>query len=71
MQISYCYLADEICQRNEISFTDGEKSDGFELKWMRADEAINTLKNDQPNNYVGKFIRQRNLLFLQKAKELI
>ena len=71
LQISYCYLADEVGQRNEVSFTNGEKSNGFELKWMRADEAINTLKNDQPNNYVGKFIRQRDLLFLQKAKELI
>ena len=71
LQISYCYLADEVGQRNEVSFTNGEKSNGFELKWMKVNEAINTLKNDRPNNYVGKFIRQRDLLFLQKANELI
>lgn len=71
LQISYCYLADVIGKPKEASFTKKEISDRFQLKWMNLDEAINTLLKDKPNNYLGKFIRKRDLEFLSKAKKII
>ncbi|RJQ26958.1 NUDIX domain-containing protein [Candidatus Parcubacteria bacterium] len=71
LQISYCYLADVVGIPNTASFTEREIADGFQLRWMSVEEAIDTLNNDHPNNYLGKFIRQRDLEFLQKAKELL
>lgn len=71
IQFSYCFLADMIKDSNQTSFTEKEKNDGFELKWMSLEQAIEQLKNDQPNNYVGKFIRARDLEFLLEAEKLV
>jgi len=71
LQISYCYLA----KVNEIlgspSFTKDELSAGFQLKWMDFEDAIVTIENDKPNDYMGRFIQKRDLAFLIKAKEII
>jgi len=71
LQISYCYLA----KVNEIvdspSFTKDELFAGFELKWMDFEDAIATIENDKPNDYMGRFIQKRDLAFLTKTKEII
>ncbi len=71
LQISYCYTADVTDVARDTSFTKQEVSDGFQLKWVSLEGAINTLRNDQPNNYLGKFIRRRDLEFLLKAKDVL
>lgn len=68
LQISYCYFAEVNKFVKKPSFTKKELSDGFELKWMNFDKAINTIKKDKPNNYAGKFIRKRDLLILSEVK---
>lgn len=67
LQISYCYYSEVKGEIEETSFTEEEINDGFELKWVSLDEAISILENDIPDNYVGKFIQRRDLLFLKSA----
>lgn len=69
-QISYCYLG-RITSKGTPSFTEEELSDGFRLEWLSLDEAISKVKNDHPTDYEGPFIQERDLLFLETAKQLL
>ena len=71
LQISYCYYSKVKGDIKETSFTDEEINNGFKLKWIAFDETISILENDTPNNYIGKFIQKRDLLFLKKAECLL
>ena len=71
IQISYCYLAKVTKDCKRLSLTDKEKADGFELKWVSLDEAINLIAQDQPDNYAGKFIVARDLEFLKEVKNIL
>jgi ADP-ribose pyrophosphatase YjhB (NUDIX family) len=72
LQISYCFIADAVGDKpGEISYTEREKEQGLQLEWMRLDEAIEVLGKEAPTEYVGQFIHKRDLLFLQRAKEII
>ncbi|MBU3142687.1 NUDIX domain-containing protein [Clostridium sp. CF012] len=67
LQISYCYYSEVKGDIKEPSFTEEETNSGFKLKWVALDEAIAMLENDKPDNYLGKFIQCRDLLFLKSA----
>lgn len=67
LQISYCYCSKVKGDIKDVAFTDEEINDGFQLKWVELDEAISILESDTPNNYVGRFIQSRDLLFLKRA----
>lgn len=69
LQISYCYLA-EVTKLGTPEFDEGERQHGFNLKWMALDEAIKTIENEKPDGYEAKFIHQRDLTLLKKAKEI-
>lgn len=71
LQISYCYLSDVVGVSAATAFTEREMTNGFQLKWLGMDEAIGVLKNDAPAESFEKFMRERDLTFLQKAKEMI
>ncbi|MFA6897125.1 MAG: NUDIX domain-containing protein [Patescibacteria group bacterium] len=71
LQISYCYLSDVVGTPAATAFTEREVTNGFQLKWLGMDEAISVLKNDAPAESFEKFMRERDLTFLQKAKEMI
>lgn len=71
LQISYCFYSEVVGDVKETSFTDDEINNGFKLKWVDLDEAISTVENDEPDNYVGKFIQNRDLLFLKRAKVIL
>ncbi len=68
LQISYCYFSKVKGDIKKPSFTEEEKNNGFILKWVDLDEALSLLEKDTPDNYVGKFIQYRDLLFLKNAK---
>jgi hypothetical protein len=38
---------------------------------MTLNEAINTIKNDKPENQEGIFITKRDLIFLEEAKNIL
>jgi len=71
LQISYCFYSEVKGNIKEPSFTDEETNNGFQLKWVSMDEAISILENDMPDNYVGKFIQSRDLLFLKRAHGIL
>jgi 8-oxo-dGTP diphosphatase len=66
LQTSYCYLG-KVMEKGELSFTEEEQKEGFELVWVTLTRALSLLKNDKPSDYEGKFIIERDLRFLQEA----
>jgi len=71
LQISYCFLSDVVGEPTEVAFTEKEISNGFKLKWLGLDKAIAVLKSDTPSEPFEKFMKERDLVFLQKAKEIL
>ena len=69
-QISYCYLG-KILSKGKPKFTEAELIEEFELIWLTLEKAIETFENDHPNNFEGKFIRDRDLIFLKVAQKMI
>ena len=70
LQISYGYKAKATGELKEPIYTQEEINDGFVLRWVPMHIAIEILKQDQPTNYIGKFIQNRDLELLMKADEL-
>lgn len=70
LQISYCYYSRVVGKIQKPSYTKEEIECGFILKWMDFDEAILTLEKDEPDKYMGKFIKERDKTFLLEAKKL-
>lgn len=71
LQISYCYIAKVDGDIVRPSFTDNEIKDGFKLKWVDLEQAIELLKQDKPSSHLGKYIKQRDIAFLLKAREML
>jgi len=69
-QTSYCYLG-EIITKGKPNFTEDELNDGFKIVWLTLDNAIATVKNDKPEGYEGPFIHERDLKFLETAREIV
>jgi 8-oxo-dGTP pyrophosphatase MutT (NUDIX family) len=69
-QTSYCYLG-KVVLKGDPEFTETELKNGFKLIWVSLDEAITKIENDKPADYEGKFIQQRDLILLKKAKEIV
>lgn len=67
-QTSYCYLAKQTGEAGQPDFTEKELSEGFAIVWAEnIVDAISLLKQDNPEEYGGRFIRERDLTFLEAA----
>jgi len=77
IQKSYNYLARVIGDIKEPNFTEDEKADGFERLWMNIDQALDLIRglvlsnDDQPDNYMGHFVGDRESTILLEAKKFI
>jgi 8-oxo-dGTP pyrophosphatase MutT (NUDIX family) len=69
-QISYCYIG-KITSKGEPHFEEGELLEEFKLEWATLEEAIEIFEEDEPANYEGKLIRERDLTFLKEAQKII
>jgi len=69
-QTSYCYFG-KVVNVGSSKLEQDEINDGFELVWLRVNEAIQLFEKDLPTNYEGKFIQNRDLTFLQKLKYVL
>lgn len=67
-QETFYYMANLVGEKGKPNFTQGEIYAGFEIKWVSLDEAMHIMKNDQPDNYDGKFIKVRDLCFLEEVR---
>jgi 8-oxo-dGTP pyrophosphatase MutT (NUDIX family) len=68
---SFFWTAKVVGNKGELDFTEDEIEGGFELNWVNLDDAISALEKDEPTDYQGHFIKQRDLIFLKEAKKLI
>jgi 8-oxo-dGTP pyrophosphatase MutT (NUDIX family) len=69
LQISYCFFASRERAQKGPSFTEEEQQNGFALKWVTLEEAIELVSNDVPKDYVGRFIQKRDYTFLKAFQE--
>jgi 8-oxo-dGTP pyrophosphatase MutT (NUDIX family) len=70
-QTSHCYLAKQVGKQQAPQFTQSETEEGFEIIWAsNLSAAIKLLEQDQPQNYDGLFIQQRDIKFLKTAQGL-
>lgn len=67
-QESYCYLARVLGDKGVPHFSESEKAQGFEIIWLPLEEAIETVRNNQPTLYPGEIIQNRDLAFLEEAE---
>jgi 8-oxo-dGTP pyrophosphatase MutT (NUDIX family) len=67
-QKSYCYVAKVDGEKGTPQFVDDEIVNGFEIMWVKLDEAIKILSGDITQDYAGKFILMRDLIFLNEVK---
>ena len=69
VQTSYCFLAKTNSENGIPNFTDEEKSSGFEIVWVKSEEALKLLDRNETTDQEGKFIEERDFCFLSKALE--
>jgi 8-oxo-dGTP pyrophosphatase MutT (NUDIX family) len=68
---SYNYLAKTIGDQKQIDLTKNEKYLGFKPEWYLIDKAIELVKNEVPKDYTQGFIKERDLLVLKEAKNIL
>jgi len=71
-QLSYCYVADVSGEKGAPDLEEGELAEGFVTEWLDLDSAIKTLEAETDiEDYQGKFIHVRDLIFLKEAKKIL
>ena len=67
-QISYCFVIDVKYDTGNLNYTEEEKAEGFELKWVSIQEALKLMKNDKPKDYLGTFVKARDICILEYSR---
>lgn len=67
-QLSYGYVAKVVGEKGTPQFVDEEIEEGFQVEWRTLDEAIQLIQSEHPDDYMGKFVVERDLLYLTEAK---
>lgn len=70
-QESFCYTAKLVGEKGNPSFVGYEIDDGFEPLWVDIDQAIKLVENSEPTSYDGPFIKIRDFILLNKAKQIL
>lgn len=68
-QTSYCYTAKVAGAKGIPAFTDEEREKGFVIKWVPLEQAIQILETEKPDDYEGRFIVRRELVFLRQITQ--
>jgi ADP-ribose pyrophosphatase YjhB (NUDIX family) len=67
-QVSYCYVG-KVSNKGKSNLTKMEKEElGVKIEWVTVKEAIKLFEKDDPEDYTAKFIRYRDLIFLEEIK---
>lgn len=67
LQISYCFIARTDGEIGEPNFDKFEIEEGLESHWGKLEDLIKLIRNDKPEDYMGKFIQLRDLTFLKEV----
>lgn len=68
-QTSYAYFG-KILEKGEPDFTQEELDEEFTVVWVPFNQVVKKLTQDEPKNYEGGFIQQRDLAILIAAENL-
>lgn len=68
---SVCFLARKVKEHKMTGFTEEEQKDNFNLLWLSFDEAISLFKNVKSKIQFEQNMNNRDLKFIQLAKEYI
>lgn len=71
LQISYCFLAKVVGEIGAPMYEEIEINEGLTPIWVPLEKAINLIEEVNTDNYQGRFIKERDLLFLKEAFNLI
>ncbi len=71
LQISYCYLAKTLGKINSPKYEKEEINEGLEPLWMPISKAMRLLRDSNPEDYQGKFIVKRDLVFLENFEKIL
>lgn len=79
--ITHCFICKVVGEKQEPQFTVEENQSNYQIKWVDLKEAINLVKNselktdgdekDHDGPYAARFIMKRELIYLEKAKEIL
>jgi hypothetical protein len=67
-QVNYCFVW-KIISRWEPNFTQKEIERWYQLKWVKLEDAILFVRNEEVNTDDAKFMRERELYILEKVCE--
>ena len=70
IQISYCFVSKVKKNYGKPTFTKKEKSEGFQLKWLKIKKAISLIKKDDTSTYMSKCVNARLKIYLHEVKRL-
>jgi 8-oxo-dGTP diphosphatase len=70
-QISYCYCADLVDATGRPELTEEELVDGLSHSWMPFDKAVEVMTAAEPTSELGRYIRERDIYLLEKARGLL
>ncbi len=72
LQISHCYIGNQVGDLAEPNYTEKELAEGFEVVWADdINKAIKLVKNAARNTNGSKFMVARDLLFLETARDVL
>lgn len=68
LYITYGYIAQVEGGIDQRKLSKDEMADEMTLNWFDLEHALTIMRKDQPFTYAGKFIRERELTFLEAAR---
>ena len=69
-QTSYCYAARLVEDTGAIELTEDELVDGLQHEWISIRAAIEKMKASQPTSELGRFIRERDIYFVETYADM-
>jgi 8-oxo-dGTP diphosphatase len=68
-QISFCYAANLLQDVGSPALTEEEVEDGLKHKWVAFEKAAEEMKGAKPTSELGKFIKERDVFFVETYLE--
>jgi 8-oxo-dGTP diphosphatase len=70
-QFSYCYEASLVKDTGVLELTEDEVGDGLQHEWASISVALEKMKGVQPTSELGRFIKERDVFFVEAFAGLL
>ena len=73
LQTSTCFVARVKGEKGEPDFDEGERANGFSLRWMAPGEALAAMQVERgaDDDYAGPFVRRRERVLLEAGLDVL